>query len=399
MIDNTPFEPPYRAREDWAPKVLEAVSNIKRGDVNGSEIQISGDWNNPREGDVIATANGVVDVRNNWPATSQSIFSKFVSDINKCKKLAFIGASIGVGEGTNEERRTSSLRQFILKSLQQKHNTNNYGWISAKDTGYYVPDADVSGTWTRIQDYTAFGGGYMEATTSFRSATCKGTFRYVKLVYEGGGSNVELVGDAGKVHDVDLSQGTGLQVSDVYDMGALQFWNFRIVNTTDTPTRIYGWYFYETDPATDPRFEYSAYVRAGMKSADQPDSVIDNYTLDNNTTVITLLMYNDTDMDILEAKTQRMIDNCKTNGRMLMLLSTARVDTVDSKTPNDAVFRKLNSINDNTIYVNMYDLLSDDYDFADSPLNLHPTPNGHRCFAGAILGMLGLTLPLQSEMV
>ncbi len=345
------------------------------------------------------------DDKNGYYADAMNGFEKFRADINQAKKLTFIGASIGEGEGcgSSDEKRKYSLRGYILKALQDRFVTTNYGYIGAGNQDLYVPSVDTTGNWSYVTESSSFGGGYMDATANPNNNTCKGTFRYIKVLYEGGGydATVQIRDGATTIHSFDSTTGSGVMETAVLDMGALQEWDLRIVasGTVESPTRVYGWYYYETDPSTDLNIEFSPYVLAGMSATECPDSVIDSYCLSVDTPVITLLMYNDTDMVALEAKTRRMIDNCATNGRNILLLSTAHHTQISSKNPNDAVYRKLCSEYSNAVYLNMYDMLKvgEEADFSDG-ISLHPNQKGYREMAGVILDKLGVMLPSRAVM-
>lgn len=402
------FETPDRDISD--PKESKVKSNkdlYQQGNKSNAEALafVTGEKKEPDylyfEGGRVGQGGVEVGVSSSYFVDPVGKWDKFIGDVLQTKNCAFIGASVGEGSsaGTSEDKRKYSIRAYLNKALQVYCNTANYGYICGKNQNLYVPDTDTTGSWTYVADSSAFGGGYMESTEAGRNNTCKGTFRYVRLVYEAGFTGTfQLRIGTTPIHTLDLSAGSGVTQSPVYDMGSLAFHDFRIVasGTEQDPCRVYGWYFYDVDPSVQKNVSFSAYVLGGMATSDVPDSVIDNYCLEVDTPVITLLMYNDTDANILRSKTQRMIDNCKENGRMIVLFSTVSLRVDVGKWPNDNVFRELAQNNDNAIYCNLSNMIGpDDY---DDGIELHPNQLGHRGAAGYFCKNMGLKLPNYSDM-
>jgi len=63
-INNEPFKPPYKSKGVYQiskveSEILHSLDNIKGGNQNGGEIYVKGDYDNPKDGDVVVTERGV----------------------------------------------------------------------------------------------------------------------------------------------------------------------------------------------------------------------------------------------------------------------------------------------------------------------------------------------------
>lgn len=379
--------------------------NITHGKKIPEGVTVAGDWKNPKDGDISITKSGdIVKRERGYNTYVMAPWTKFLSDISQSRKLLFLGASIGEGAGGMtdwNDQRKYSFRSYIRESLKRFFDTNNIGYVRGK--GQAITTPWIGESWVYEYDRNAFGFGFMEASQSNRINRCSGTYRYVQLVYEGGSGsvNLRLVKAGNIIHTVDLSGGTGVQKSAVYDMGTLADQEFVIDTVDSTPTKIYGWYMWAEDPTVPEtvNFTMESHTMGGAKNEDMSYEDIDVY-LDSPTPVFDLIMNNDTDPNEVYAKKKYIAEKCLENDMTYVIMSTVHKSRSegDSARLNDDMCRKVAEEYDNVIYMNYDEILRSDTDFTDSWGDLHPTKTGYRILGNYILGRMGVKCLDSSEM-
>lgn len=377
------------ARDAQDDKIQRAVVNMLQGDPAGSKgLFLGEDYENPKEGETIVGSGGrTLETTEGYTLDKESGWSKFKNQITKNFGITFLGASIGRGASSTDERKRS-FRRLLQESVNKSFQTDNVGYVRAMYTSRTINYKSHSG-WNMSADKEVFGGGHMVSSGGSSSYIGGASWRYASITYEAnaaGGTVTVKAGDT-VIGTVDVSTGSGVTESAMFDSGTLATQDIKI-ETTDDNIRVYGFTLLSDTnlPSLD------AYVCSGMGMADISDDIIDIY-VDKGKPIINLVMSNDTDAGILYDKCKRLVERAAEKGLMVVLVNTIQVPT-SSRDDNVRAYKRLASEYRNVIYMDVRDFIPGSH-MLDW---VHPNDYGHNDYALYVCSRLGIKLLTYSEM-